>query len=618
LYISAPWEDEMFIEKVKNSGVDYLRLVNSVRVRNKNGYMVSNKKVILNIGPLSRFDDGTPDYLARLKESFKAGVPLIESLLPYCDKGQTLQKYSFCFTEGSPDCVGSPKYFSHILLEKILEELGLNTFFSSYKGFSKIQYDLYGFAKLMLFGRVLNPSSKYATVRQNDDYYEPIIAKHNPDNIYDTLSFIAENKDKIIRRMNTNLVKKAKRNPEVIFYDVTNFYFETEDPDDDILDDEGEIIEKGLRKMGVSKEQRQQPIVQMGLFMDDNGIPIAIEAFPGNTLDHLTLRPALSKSIDNLELSRFILVADRGVFQYQNILNLMNRGYGYIISKSLLKSPKSEREWAYSEDGYVKLSDDFKYKSRIIKRTFKDERGMEKSFDEKVVVYWSGHFARRQEKENKSFFEFLEKLEKSPENFRISAIQAKSIRKFLKKDFVHLPTGETIDSRRLRAFIDFDKVKQYRREMGYYQIVTSELTMNPRDVIDKYQGLTQIEQQFRVMKGTLETRPLYLTKPEHITAHLLICMIALILIRVIQLKILKSVKTDVQPNACFHIGLSADRIKTALSKWKVDKLPSDYFRFDDTHDPDLRLILDAFDIVIPAKLFRRAELKAFKTHLSVF
>ena len=284
----------MFVESFKNNGIPYLRLVRNDRITNKNGVKTSTKRVVLNIGPLSRFDDGQPDYVARLKKSFKAGKPLISALLPYCEKKQADETYPTQIREGSPVCVGHPKLFSHVLLERILEELGLNTFFSSYKGFTKLQYDVYGFAKLLIFGRLLSPASKSATVRQNYNYYEPILSEgFNPDNVYDTLTFLYENKDKIIRRINTNLVKKAHRCPQIIYYDVTNFYFEIENPDDDILDDDGTVLEKGMRKMGVCKEERKLPILQMGLFMDDSGIPIAVESFPGNTPDHLTLRPAL-------------------------------------------------------------------------------------------------------------------------------------------------------------------------------------------------------------------------------------------------------------------------------------------------------------------------------------
>jgi transposase len=609
----------MFIETIKNNGKPYLRLVHAVRKPNKNGDMVSTKNVILNIGPVDRFDDGEPDYVERLKKSFKAGNPLISDLLPYCSEQRPVQNYQFSFTEGSPECFGHPKIFSHILLEKILEELGINTFFSSYKGFTKIQYDVYGFAKLLLFGRLLNPASKSSTIKQNNDYFEPILSNDfNPDNVYDTLSFIYDNKDKIIRRINTNLVKKANRSPEVIFYDVTNFYFEIEAPDEDVLNDKGEVLEKGLRKNGVCKEERKLPIVQMGLFMDDAGIPIAIESFPGNTLDHLTLRPSLKRNIDDLDFSRFILIADRGICNYMNLLHVIDAGNGYIVSKSLLKSKKAEQSWTYSDDDYIHVSENFKYKSRIAKRTVKDENGNNRTIEEKVVVYWSKKFHDRCEYENRKFLDFLKKLEESPANFRITALQSKSLRKFIKKDCVNNKTGELINSNEIKPLIDFDKVEEYKKSMGYYQIVSSELSMDPLEIIEKYHGLTQIEDQFRVMKSDLETRPLFVRTKEHIEAHLLICMISLIMMRIIQKRILASGKIKTECDAYWSTGLNAHRIQEALNKWKVDLLPNDLYRFMDVDDPDLKLILDAFDIPIPAKLYRRSELKSIKTNLKIF
>lgn len=608
----------MYVECFTNNGKPYLRLVQSVRITNKAGKKVPQKQVVFNLGPLDRFDDGQPDYVDRLKNSFKAGNPLIPALLPYCSSEKPAETYRFSIRQGSPDCFGHPKLFSHVFLERILEELGLNTFFSSYKGFTKLEYDVYGFTKLLLFGRLLNPASKAATVRQNGDYFEPLLKDFNPDNIYDTLSFIAANKDKIIRRMNTNLVKKAGRSPDIIYYDVTNFYFEIEDADDDLLDDDGNLLEKGQRKFGVSKEERRLPIVQMGLFMDDDGIPIAIESFPGNTLDFLPLRPALKKNIDDLDFSRFILIADRGICNYLNLLHVLDAGNGYIVSKSLLKSPKKEQEWAYDNDGYITVSDNFKYKSHIVKRTVKDENGNPRTIEEKVVVYWSRKFQERSIRENKKFLDFLQKLEESPESFRVTSMQSKSLRRFMKKDYVNIKTGEAVSSSDIKGFIDFDKVAEYRKSMGYYQIVTSELTMKDQDVIDKYHGLTQIEEQFRVMKGDLETRPIYVRTPEHVDAHLLICMIALVMIRIIQKRIRDNSDPKEEKDVYWNVGMSGKRIQEALNKWKVDTLPDDLYRFMDVDDPDLALILKAFHVNIPAKLYRRAELKSIKTGICIF
>ena len=235
-----------------------------------------------------------------------------------------------------------------------------------------------------------------------------------------------------------------------------------------------------------------------------------------------------------------------------------------------------------------------------------------------MVIYWSRKFQARSEKENKKFLDFLKRLEETPENFRITAMQSKSLRKFFKKECVNQKTGEIVDSADIKALIDFDKVREYRGRMGYYQIVTSELTMEPRQVIDRYHGLTQIEDQFRVMKGDLETRPIYVRTPAHVEAHLLICMIALVMLRIIQKRLIGSGMAETDPDAYWSSGLSGERIQRALGRWKVDALPGDLYRFMDIDDPDLKLILDAFQIHIPAKLYRRAELKSIKKELKIF
>ena len=609
----------MFIDVCTNNGKKYLRLVESSRVLNSEGQKVPKKTPILNIGALDKFDDGKPEYIERLRKSFRAGTPLISALEPHCTKRQPLEKYTLHYTEGDPACIGSPKIFSNMLIERILEELGLMAFFSSYKNFTKIQYNVYSFVKLMVFGRILNPASKSATVRQNDDYYSPVLDPgHNPDNIYDTLDFVFDNHGKIIRRMNTNIVKKGKRNPEIIFYDVTNFYYETENPDEDEVDEDGNVLVEGIRKMGVSKEKQKKPIVQMGLFMDDKGIPIAIETFPGNTLDHQTLKKALSKNIDNLDYSRFILIADRGICtNYHNILQVVRGGNGFIMAKSLLKSTAKERQWAYDDDGYTTMSSDFRYKSRIRRRNIKDDNGDKIEITEKIVVYWSKKFADKSIKENKSFLEFLDKLMEAPGNFRITSTQSKNIRKFLDKKLVNKNTGEIINSSELKALIDKSKVDSYKKSFGYYQLITSELTMPDTEVIDKYHGLSQIENQFRIMKGDLDTKPLFVRTLPRINAHLLICMIALTVMRIIQNKIVDSglVPSAAEKDVSWTMGLSGERVQRALNMWQVDKKPNDLYQFMNTDDLDLKLILDAFDIKIPPKFYRRAELRQIKTDI---
>lgn len=326
----------------------------------------------------------------------------------------------------------------------------------------------------------------------------------------------------------------------------------------------------------------------------------------------------MKNNIDNLELSRFILISDRGIFQYRNLLNLVQSGNGYIVAKSLLKSTQKERDWAYDDKNYVKVNEDFKYKSRVVKRTIKDEDNVKYTIEEKVVVYWSKKFQQRAEKENKSFLDFINKLKESPANFRLTALQNKSIRKFLKKEFVNKTTGEILNSSEIKPMLDYDKIKDYKKSLGYYQIVTSELKMDSTEVIDKYHGLTQIEEQFRTMKSTLETRPLYVRTPEHIEAHLLICLIALILLRIIQKRIISSNQIPLKEDMYWSTGLNGNRIQEALNKWQVDLMPNELYRFMNIEDEDLSIILKAFDINIPKKLFTIGELKNIKTNIKIF
>ena len=594
----------MFVETFMNNGKPYLRLVESKYVV-KDGKSSARKTVFLNLGPVSRFDDGKGDYVKRLKESFKNGNPLIKELLPYVTKKPDRVTYDISFKEGDPDCIGHNKLFSNALIERIMEEIGITSFIGRYKQLTNFEFDLMGFVRLLIYGRILSPASKIETTHQNNNYYSDIIKNIYEYNIYDTLSFLYDYRSNIINWINKRLIDKFSRKTNVIFYDVTNFFFEIENPD------EGE---EDLRKMGVSKEQRRQPIVQMGLFMDENGIPISIETFPGNTLDHLTMQKALNNTIDNLNLDRFIFVGDRGMYRGDNTYYLINHNNGYIISKSIEKTSQEEKKWIYNQDDYIKVSDEFKYKSCIIKRKVKTEDGM-KDITEKVVVYFSQKFYNKQMNDNKNFLEFINKLEKNPENFRITKSMYGAIKKFIKKDLLNTKSGEVLKSNDLKAMIDYDKVNKYKSSFGYYQIVTSELDMDDKKIIETYHGLSRIEDQFRVMKGDLETRPLYVRTNEHIYSHLLICLLSLIIIRIIQNKIVNHLKINNDKN--WNMGLSGARIQNALNKWTISELTNGYYRFNDIDDLDLKLILESFNINIPNKLFRMMELKNLKTSIKI-
>lgn len=607
----------MFIECFTNNGKPYLRLVKSIRVTKPDGRKVSKKQPVYNIGPLDRYDDGKPDYVDRLKKSYKDGRPLIPALLPYTSDAPA-KKYVLEFVPGSKYCTASPKNFAPCLLDNVFAALGLDQLFASIKHTSKFQYDLQGIVRLLVYGRILEPASKISTMRQNEDYFRPPVRSTNPDNVYDALDVIHENRRRIVRRMHSCISKGIGRNENMVFYDVTNFFFEIEQPDDDEVDGDGNVVRKGLRKMGVSKECRKQPIVQVGLFLDDNGIPVSLEIFPGNTLDHQTFRPAMKETVGNLKPGRFILIADRGMYNGTNMCHVLDRGHGYIVSKSLRKSAKKEREWALDRGGYTVVSDDFKYKSRIVSRTVKDEEGHQRQIREKVVVYWSRAFYAREKHANKSFLEFIGKLKENPSGFRVSAAQSRSLRKFMRKDAVHKETGEIVDTRKLLSMIDEEKLTEFNEMMGYYQIATSELDLADMEVVDKYHELTRIEDQFREMKGTLGTRPIYVNTPEHIHAHLLICFMALTMMRVMQHKIKKSFPKEKFKDLDWSYGISGKRLSKALGNWKVEQLSDEYYRMVDSDSEDLKTILQAYGLSIPLELFTSGQLRALGANLQVF
>jgi transposase len=425
------------------------------------------------------------------------------------------------------------------------------------------------------------------------------------------------------------VIKKAGRITEVVYYDTTNFYFEIDEEDEDVLDECGNVIGYGMRKIGISKEERKLPIVQMGLFMDQNGLPILVEAFPGNTLDHLTLKHSLKNTIDGLDLSRFILIGDRGICVYSNLVHLLDLGHGYIVSKSLLKSKAAEREWTYAEDGYTYIGDGFKYKSRIVEREVLDENKNKRIITEKVLVYWSEDYANRSKNENESYFKLLTKCSESTEAFKINRTQIKGIKRFLSKDILNSDTGELFNSNELNALIDLKKVEDFKRNFGYYQIITSEINMDDETIIEKYRSFTEIENQFCIMKKTLEMRPFYVRNYDDIAAHLLTCVIALLLLCIIQKKIRDSeinasnitdkrkAKTK-KKTPHWSMGMNFDRIQTALENWKIEELSRQQYRFSNIREGDIKILLDSFNIDIPLKLFSKMELLQIKKKIKVF
>jgi len=623
----------MHIERFNNNGLDYLRLVEGKRMVAPNGKSRTGKRVLLSIGALAKFDDGRPDYLGRLRQSFRDGKPLIPSLQPFVGAPPP-RKVTVVFRAGDKKCLGRPRRMAAAVLDPVFNALGLGALLASVKHASKIRYDLAGIVRLLVYGRLLEPASKCATMSQNEKWLDPVVSSENGDNVYDALTVVERNRRQILRRMNTCITRGTGRRADTVFYDVTNFFFETEDADPDetvetVAADGSKKSEtvKGLRQRGVSKENRREPVVQTGLFLDDQGIPLSIEAFPGNTLDAQTLKDAMHRTIDNFDMGRFILVADRGMYSGTNVLKVIDGGNGYIVAKSLLKSTAADRRWATGPEDWECAGEDLRIKSRTVTRKAVDgngnpvlgENGEQREYEEKVVVYWSRAFYERQRHENESFLEFVEELRRDPNGFRVTKASYRSLRKFLKKKVVNTETGEELDGAKLRAMIDDEKLDAFKDLMGYYQIVSSETEMPSSEIIEKYHGLTQIEDQFREMKGTLRTRPVYVRTREHVKAHLLLCFIALTMMRLIQRKTKAALPEVGGKDVKWSYGIPGARIARALRDWKACELPGgEYYQMLDADGGDIGAVLKAFGVSVTPQVYTKGELIALKSSVSPF
>ena len=567
------------IECVKNNGKPYLRIAESRYVKDIGR---QKKFVIKNIGPLSKYDDGKPDFLKRFREKWKNGEIDFDGLTYYSN----LPTKKIFEIDNDKNYI-ELKNIGYLFLQSVYNSLGINQLLTKVKSDSKIEYDLNGLTKMLVFGRILNPVSKKKTFEERDKYLFSVTTCNNLDDVYKVLDVLNENSKKIQNRMNTKIKKSSiGRVTNLTYYDVTNYFFETMYGDDDVyeLDENHEIVKdgkgnpiivkKGFRKNGVSKENAKGPIVQMGLFIDNNGIPVSHKLFPGNTQDKTTFKNVLENDVNEMDLGRIVVVADNGMNTQENKYLLVDKGNGYVVSKSVKRSWAKLREWALDNNVYTEIKNSsgevvFKYKSRIneIELIYKNSDGTKsrKTLKEKEIIYWSKKHYEKEVNQNKKFIEYLESCKKNPDKLKDK--QRKS-QEFIKTVDVDPETGEVIHPEKLIIFLD-KKLEKYKETMGFYSIVTSEIEEDDREIINRYHGLSRIEDSFRIIKSDLEGRPIFVWTEEHIKAHFLICFIALTIIRIIQYKILKYENKSTLNVDGWEQGITAEKIKKALNEFKA-------------------------------------------------
>jgi transposase len=598
----------MYIDCVTNSGKPYLRVAESYSAMD-GGKRKNRKRTIRNIGPLSRFDDGKPDYLNRLRESFRAGAPLIESLTDLAGGAPVPGFVSARYDRNSnADVFSDPKNIGYFFLDALYDALGIYDVLNKYKSDSRVEYDLNGIVKALAFGRALKPDSKCATWEARGGYLFGIAASENVIEAYRALDVLDETSAKIQLRMNTKIEKNIGRSKHICFYDVTNYWFAIDDPDEDSVSENGDVLEEGIRKRGPSKKKTREPIVQMGLFMDDNGIPVSYKLFPGNHIDQTTLRPAMRETLSKMGYERAIIIADGGLNSGKNLAHIAGQGNGYIVSKSAKGSPEKTKEWILREDGYIwNEKKTFKLKSEVRTRTVKDENGNDVTLKEKIISYWSKKQYDYAMHENRNFVEFLNAVAKHPDKLKDKQPKYK---KYLVETKADRATGEVVDAVSVLS-LNEEKIGRDLGLMGYYTLLTSELDMDEHEIIDKYHGLSRIEDSFRVIKSDLEGRPVYVRSPRHINAHFLICFIALTMIRLLQHKVLKNEGKVTNSVRNWEMGIPAGRLKDTLSGFMADAIPGGYYRLTKA-DGNLARLADAIGVDVALRLPTETEIRNMK------
>lgn len=415
--------------------------------------------------------------------------------------------------------------------------------------------------RLLTFSRALNPGSKKYTLENKDFFFEPFNG-FSLDDIYHALDIIAANQEELQKWVFEHSKKICERDISTSYFDCTNYYFDISHPDIDELDDDGNPVDPDgnpvpakYRKRGPEKNHRPDPIVEMGLMMDANGIPVAYDLFPGNESEKVHMRPIIERIKREYEDCRIIFVADRGLNTSDNIYWLngdnksdVNERDGYVYGQTIRGADAEFKSFVLS-GGYKTdiIYDDgdkvtFKHKSRIYPKELHvnvtkpgSKKPAKKSVkvDQKQMVYYSEKYAKKQKADRDAMIARANDLIKYPKKY--DRVTAKGSAAYVKNIAFDKSTGEIIDGRSLE--LDMEKINEEEKYDGYYSIVTSELQMKDEEMRKVYRGLTKIEDSFKITKTFFESRPVYVRTNDHIDAHFATCFLALVLERLLEHKL---------------------------------------------------------------------------------
>ena len=412
--------------------------------------------------------------------------------------------------------------YGYKFLEAVYNQLEIDQFIKAQVKTRKIRGEnsFESIFKFLVLLRILSPDSKRASCQLKNNFYE-INTEFTLQDVYRALDIYADFEVELQRYLNEKVKEKIGRDLSYAFFDVTNYFFTIDFPDED----------GGLRQRGVSKEHRVDPIVAMGLFMDSNGLPVSMSLFPGNTSDSVTLRPVMKEIKASYGLGRLIVVADKGLNSSKNIDEICNNGDGYVVSQILRgKKGKRYQEMVFDEKGYI-MNPEGTSKYKLFTEEYESigHDGTHETRERKVLIYWDKKDAemakcKRQEK--------LRKSELATKNNAYGI--KKGYQEYTKENIVDKDTGEILKNTGTVLSVDLGKAEKDALYDGFFCIITSELNYDERKIREVYGGLWRIEQSFRIMKSDLYARPVFVWTDKHIRAHFLICFTALLIIRMIQ------------------------------------------------------------------------------------
>lgn len=484
----------------------------------------SRSKNVKTIGYVDKLEGEYPDPIAHFKE--------VARQMTLEEKSNRKITLEIDMDENlSEDAEGSIN-FGYAVPMKVYHKLGIDQFLKNRSRNKKFKFNVNSIMILLIISRILSPGSKLKAYEERDRYFERF--DFSLDDVYRALTYFDKISDNLQQYLYESIKMHYSYDTSVIYYDVTNYYFEIKRQDEN-------------RKRGRCKQNRKKPIIQMGLAMDKKGIPIHYKLFPGNTLDKETFRSVIGKIRKDYDTGRIIVVADMGIITGDNIYYLTGNKpdkprNGYVFSFSVRGGTNAFKSYVLDDKGYtdiegkpLKEDSDFKIKYRVVYRdinvTMANGSIQKKTVYEKQVVYWSKKYCIKTQSERAEMLKKAENLIASPSKFnKATSFGAASYVKNIEFDKT---TGEILNKGE-NLTLNLEKISEEEKYDGYYSIVTSELNMPVSEIISTYQGLWEIEETFKISKGDLAARPVYVSEYSHINAHFLTCFIALCILRLIQ------------------------------------------------------------------------------------